>query len=237
MKKDKKLQGYANESTERYNSPNILAELKQHIQPQEKWYEKMPKKTWYAVGGSLASAIVVVVVLLCVFLIKPNMVSPDVGNGDSNSSGTTTDIPRVYYYSGKNEAVALDSINKTTSIFDFEEINLQYCQRHIDDEYNETLFYRIEYYNEETLNFFRMNIVTNEDYQYPFQDTSLWVSTTYRGQQLYYFERIVEKEGLYTYEINAILSTESEKIDIYYSGIGLEETSNFLSVLDQIFVE
>lgn len=237
MKKDKRLQEYANKSTERYNSPDILAGLKQHIQPQEKWYEKLPKKTWYAVGGSLASAIVVVVVLLCVFLIKPNIITPD--TGDSNLSGGTGESEKKeYFYDGQSADVMVDEINQATLIFDYKNKNIKSATKHFDEKYHDTLFYCIECYNEETVDFFRIHIVTNEDYDYEFQEiTPLWQDATYKGYQLLYREQCTEEDGLYCFRIDAILETDKEDIAIYYEGISLEETSNFLSVLDQIFVE
>lgn len=236
MKKDKRLQEYANKSTEKYNSPDILAELKQHIQPQEKWYEKLPKKTWYAVGGSLVSAIVVVV-LLCVFLIKPDIIIPD--TGDSNlSGGSGESIKKEYFYDGQSTDVMVDEINQATFIFDYKNEHVLSASKHCDVEYQDTLFYRIEYYNEETFETFRINIVTNEGYDYEFQEiTPLWQDATYKGYQLLYREQCTEEDGLYYFKIDAILETDKEDIAIYYEGISLEETSNLLSVLDQIFVE
>lgn len=236
MKKDKRLQEYANESTGQYNSPKILAELKQHIQPKEMWYEKFPKKTWYAVGGSLASALVVVVVLLCVFLIKPNIVSP--GGGDSNTDGGSAgSIKKEYFYDGQSEDVTVDEINQATLIFDYKNENIEKANKHFDEVYHDTLFYCIEYLNKETFEFIRVNVVTNEDYDYEFNDiTSSWQNTTYKGYQLSYDEQCTEEEGLYYFKVDAILKTDKEDIAIYYEGIGLEETSNFLSALDQVFV-
>lgn len=245
MRKDKRLQEYANKSMEQYNNPEIFEQLKQHIKPKEKkeaWYERISRKTWYAVGGSFATVAIVAVVLLCVFLIEPGILSLHDTNTTPNATDNPTDIPTAtpkkeyfgYILVGNSST---QKVNQYTEALDLTEIDLVYVKEHTDSHYGDILYFSMGYYNEETLDNVVLNVVTNQDYNYVFLDSTNWNKTTYRGYELVYNEAFEEDEGIYFFTVNAILKTDKENITIYYEGVSLEETSNFISALDQIFVQ
>ena len=245
MKKDKRLQEYANKSMEQYNNPEIFEQLKQHIKPKEKkeaWYEKISRKTWYAVGGSFATVAIVAVVLLCVFLIEPGILSLHDTNTTPNATDNPTDIPTIppkkeYFGNVLSANSSITTANQQTEFLDLTEIDLVYVVAHRDSHYGDILYFSMGYYNEETLDNVVLNVVTNQDYNYVFLDSTNWNKTTYRGYELVYNESFEEDEGTYFFTVNAILQTDKEDIEIYYEGVSLEETSNFISALDQIFVQ
>lgn len=244
MKKDKRLQEYANKSMEQYNNPEIFEQLKQHIKPKEKkeaWYEKISRKTWYAVGGSFATVAIVAVVLLCVFLIEPGILSLHDTNTTPNATDNPTDIPTTppkKEYFGYNETnSSITEINQYTQKLDYSEKNNIYVNKYIDIKYGDILYFSLKYYYEETIEEVILNVVTNEDYEYEFKDTTGWKQTKYRGFDLSYKEVSVEEDGLYFFTVYAILKTDKENIEIRYEGVSLEETSNFISALDQIFIQ
>ena len=110
-------------------------------------------------------------------------------------------------------------------------------KKYIDSQYGDILYFSLKYYYEETIEEVILNVVTNEDYEYDFKDTTGWKQTKYRGFDLSYEEVSVEEDGLYFFTVYAILKTDKENIEIRYEGVSLEETSNFISALDQIFVQ
>ena len=244
MKKDKRLQEYANKSMEQYNNPEIFEQLKQHIKPKEKkeaWYERISRKTWYAVGGSFATVAIVAVVLLCVFLIEPGILSLHDTNTTPNATDNPTDIPTTppkKEYFGFNEAnSSITEINQYTQKLDYSEEDNINVKKYIDSQYGDILYFSLKYYYEETIEEVILNVVTNEDYEYDFKDTTGWKQTKYRGFDLSYEEVSVEEDGLYFFTVYAILKTDKENIEIRYEGVSLEETSNFTSALDQIFIQ
>ena len=244
MRKDKRLQEYANKSMEQYNNPEIFEQLKQHIKPKEKkeaWYEKISRRTWYAVGGSFATVAIVAIVLLCVFLIEPSILSPHDTNTTPNATDNPTDIPTTppkKEYFGYNETKSsIIEINQYTQKLDYSEKNNIYVNKYIDIKYGDILYFSMGYYNEENLDNVVLNVVTNQDYNYVFLDSTNWNKTTYRGYELVYNESFEEDEGTYFFTVYAILKTDKENIEIRYEGVSLEETSNFISALDQIFVQ
>ncbi len=245
MRKDKRLQEYANKSMEQYNNPEIFEQLKQHIKPQEKkeaWYERISRKTWYAVGGSFATVAIVAVVLLCVFLIEPGILSSNNMDTTPNATDNPTDTPIVppkkeYFDNYLSANSSIQKANQQTEFLDLTENNLVYVVEHTDSHYGDILFYSIGYYNEENLDNWVLNVVTNEDYNYVYYDSTYWSKTTYRGFELVYNEVLEEDDGAYLFKIDAILKTDKENIEIYCDGVRFEEVSNFLSALDQIFVQ
>lgn len=245
MKKDKRLQEYANKSMEQYNNPEIFEQLKQHIKPKEKkeaWYEKISRRTWYAVGGSFATVAIVAVVLLCVFLIEPDILSLHDTNTTPNATDNPTDIPttppkKEYFGNVISANSSIAKANQHTEFLDLTENNIVYVKEHTDSQYGDILYFSLKYYYEETIEEVILNVVTNEDYEYEFKDTTGWKQTKYRGFDLSYEEVSVEEDGLYFFTVNAILKTDKEKIEIRYEGVSLEETSNFISALDQIFIQ
>ena len=245
MKKDKRLQEYANKSMEQYNNPEIFEQLKQHIKPKEKkeaWYEKISRRTWYAVGGSFATVAIVAIVLLCVFLIEPSILSPHDTNTTPNATDNPTDIPttppkKEYFGDVLVGSSSIQNVNQYTEALDLTENKLAYVKEHTDSHYGDILYFSIRYDNEETIEDIVLNVVTNEDYEYEFKDTTGWTQIEYKGFNLSYKDVFVEEDGLYFFTVNAILQTDKEDIAIYYEGVSLEETSNFISALDQIFVQ
>ena len=242
MKKDKMLQEYANKTMEQYNDPEILEQLKQHIKPKKAWYEKISRKTWYAVGGSFATIAVVVVALLCVFLIEPGVLSPNdsdpTPNVNDNPSDTPVVPPKKEYFGEDIETISsIIEVCEYTKNLDLSDLNIVYVKEHTDSQYGDILYFSVKYYNEESLDNFIVNVVTNEDYEYDFKDATNWTQTTYKDFELLYEEKVTEEDGLYFFTVEAILKTDKEDIAIYYEGVGFEETSNFLSALDQVFVQ
>ena len=187
MKKDKRLQEYANKSMEQYNNPEIFEQLKQHIKPKEKkeaWYEKISRKTWYAVGGSFATVAIVAVVLLCVFLIEPGILSPHDTNTTPNATDNPTDIPTTppkkeyfgYILVGNSST---QKVNQYTEALDLTESKLVYVKEHTDSQYGDILYFSLKYYYEETIEEVILNVVTNEDYEYEFKNPLDWKQIKY----------------------------------------------------------
>ena len=242
MKKDKRLQEYANKSMEQYNSPEIFEELKQRIKPEEAWYEKISRKTWYAIGGSFATVAVVVVVLLCVFLIEPGILSKSDTNPTPNVSDNPSNIPVVppkkeYFGNVLSANSSIQKTNQHTKYLDLAENNIVYVKEHTDSQWGDILYFSVKYTFEETAEDVVLNVVTNEDYDYEFKDATIWTQTTYGTFELLYEEIFIEEDGIYFFTINAILKTDNEDIAIKYEGVSFEETSNFLSALEQVFVQ
>lgn len=241
MKKYKRLQEYANKSMEQYNSPEIFEELKQYIKPKEVWYEKFSRKTWYAIGGSFATIAVVVVVLLCVFLIEPGVLSTNDLNPTPNVSDNPTPsvVPPKKEYFGYNKETdsSIMEVNQHMQNLELSYDNVVHVKKHSDSQYGDVLYFSMSYYNEETLDSLIINVVTNQDYEYKFNDSTHWRKTSYKGYDLLYNEAYKEDEGIYFFKVDAILETDKEDVAICYEGVSLEETSNFLSALDQVFIQ
>ena len=242
MKKDKRLQEYANKTMEQYNDPKILEQLKQYIKPKKAWHEKIPRKSWYAIGGSFATVAIVAVVLLCVFLIEPVALPTNDTNPTPNVSDNPSDTPVIppkkeYFGNVLSANSSIQKVNQYTANLDLTENNIAYVKKHTDSQYGDILYFSLRYVYEETIEEIVLNVVTNEDYEYDFKDATNWTQTTYKDFELLYEEKVTEEDGLYFFTVNAILKTDKEDIAIKYEGVGLEETSNFLLALDQVFVQ
>lgn len=223
MKRNKKLQEYANQSLKTLNNDEFLNVLKERIEIKKTEHHKRKQLRNPVLIGSVA-IIVVVVTFLCVFLIG----SPDIE--DPNK--------KQYLQANQesSESTIID-LNFATDNLDLV-IDLEFSvSKIIDSKYDEILYYSICYSNEETLDTVQLYVVVNKEYDFIFDHAEYDKENDISGQKLNYIESCSFEDEIYYFSAYGEIITQSEKIYIEYNGVSFEENSNFILIINQLLTK
>lgn len=221
MIRNKKLQKYADKSLSFLQDEAFLKTL-QEGSKQTPSGKKMPKKTIFAISSSLCVA-VLVVVLLCVFLIEPQM--PNEQDGDSN------------FYAVENQRTVVSSVeevNNNAESISFKATSGIAVKKVVDISYDETLYFVIDCSDEETMETVSIFVVVNSEYTLPFPIAGEKINDNINEYTISYTENYTEEDGLFYVDSAGEICTQSEIVYVRYSGVSFEKNSNFLAYLGNI---
>lgn len=221
MHRNKKLQEFANKSLLPLKDDAVLDELKGHT-VQTSSNKRLSKKTIFAMVSSMC-AVVLTIVLLCVFLVEPKI--PTDQTGDSK------------FYAIENQrtvASSIDEVNNATEHFAIKDLSDIMINKVVDYHYNETLYFVIAFNNDETMESLTLFVVVNDDYTLPFPIVGTIINETIADYSVSYTERYTEDDGLFFVDTTGEIFIENGRVFVEYSGVDFEKRNNFLTYLSRI---
>ena len=174
------------------------------------------------------------VALLCVFLIKPPVVSDHVRDNQPDNKQEEVIPPKTY---SEDNQVSEDS--------DTEELNgalnsIKFCGdnlsvvRYTDSHYNETLYYSVVYSSDEDPFYVDFKILTNPDYTIDFGEMVYNQQGTVASYEIQYVENCEQDEDIFSFTDSAVIKTDKETIYINAEIFSFEEDSCFIDLLNEI---
>jgi hypothetical protein len=222
MKINKKLQAYANKSFAPLKNDGFLSELKNRTDEKETAKNRI---SLYSVIAGSATAIIVAAILLCVCLIDPAVAA--------------TEKPAKKNYLQENQiflASSLSELNEQTAVFDFIADN-SVVNKVIDSSYGDTLFFTLNYSDDDTGESIHICVVTNKMYDFIFDHPEYNNEATVNGYKLQYAENYTLEDDIYNFKCEGEIITENEKLCIEYESYSFDEQSNFLNFLKGMLAE
>lgn len=217
---NKKLKKYAARQTKNLAKTESLITLKEK-------QKEMRSVTWNKrkfiplIVGTVFSVITIAVVLLCVFFI---------GSEDE----TNDTAPRVYLEENlSSQNITVEALNEELQYFTF--VNGNYSiNRFEDEDYGETLFYSVNFVDEDGLNQMDFVVAVNPNYNIEFEHKEYIKRDTVIGYAIEYVETYSEDEGLYFFTVKGEINIEEETVYIIAEIISFDEDSHFIEQLNRI---
>lgn len=247
MRKNKKLQNYANDSMQHLKNDDIYnALLQEHRKLKE---ERQSKKPFYSLKQfktacvSCACIVVSLVVALCVVFIEPQE-TPNKNDNNQNITDNlqqqepeTPLVPSIPHYAIENKVISLvtkDNLNTAlinTSIVLIEQ-NFDVCEAK-DDPTGDILYYIVDINNEEEMYYCQLEIVTNQYYDpKDIETTSTQIISTKEFNIKSQYDYL-EEDGLYIHSVIAETEVNGIKIIIReFSSITFSEDSGFQEFIE-----
>ena len=229
---NRKLKKFANKQLKRYQNEDFLNELKAK-QKESKMNNK--HKKFIPICLSTSSAVIMLAVaLLCVFLIKPPVVSDNVRDNQPDNKQEEVIPPKTY---SEDNQVSEDS--------DTEELNgalnsIKFCGdnlsvvKYTDSHYNETLYYSVVYSSDEDPFYVDFKVLTNPDYTIDFGEMVYNQQGTVASYEIQYVENCEQDEDIFSFTDSAVIKTDKETIYINAEIFGFEGSSGFIELLNEI---
>jgi len=219
MKKDKRLQTFANQSLSEFHNEDILNELKTINKASMDLKQKKRNKRKVIFGTSIATVAVAMVTIFSLIFV-PFFNNPKVEKNYNVGNQVTVESE-------------LNSLNLELSQFVFvldSEVSIFKVE---DKYYDETLYYyfNITYDSGDVLD---VIVITNEEYEFSF-DHSYDNNVDMGVFSMAYTEKyeMLDSDMFYVETFGAI-ENYKEKIYLSYSGIVFEEKSSFVEKITQI---
>lgn len=251
MRKNKKLQNYANESMQHLRNDDIYnALLQEHRKLKE---ERQSKKPFYSLKqfkiacATCACIVVSLVVALCVVFIKPQE-APSVNDNSQNITNNSqqpdvnnpplTDIP---HYEEEDKNLTIVSNYNLTEALANTKITVLTDESYIiteakDGRSGDILFYTIEINNEENMISCQIEIITNAYYEVKEESTNdagIILGKEFNIKSTYEF---YDEEGIYFHTVYAEAEVDGIKIIVReFSSITLSEDSGFQEFIESTF--
>lgn len=250
MRKNKKLQNYANESMQHLRNDDIYnALLQEHRKLKE---ERQSKKPFYSLKQfkiactTCACIVVSLVVALCVVFIDPKE-SPNINDNNQNITDNsqhpgidTPPEPEIPHYAVENKVISLvakDKLNTAllnTSIV-LAEQNYEVCEVK-DDPTGDILYYIVEINNEDEMYYCQLEIITNQ--YYDFKDIYTTSKQTICDKEFSINSQYdyIEEDGLYIHSVVAETEVDGIKIIVReFSSITFSEDNGFQEFIESTF--
>ena len=250
MRKNKKLQNYANESMQHLKDDDIYnALLQEHRKLKE---ERQSKKPFYSLKQfkiactTCACIVVSLVVALCVVFIDPQE-TPNINDNNQNITDNSQqpgiDIPSapsIPHYSEENKVLEIATSDKFNTALVESGISVSVGNSAIteikDGPSGDILFYTIDINNEEEMYSCQLEIVTNQYYDpKDIETTSIQIilgkEFNIKAQYDY-----IEEDGLYVHSVVAETEVDGIKIIVRdFSSITFSEDSGFQEFIESTF--
>lgn len=209
MKKDK-LQEYADKSLAKYDNPELREQIVRESVSGNVAVIDNRKRNWLI---SLITVTMIVVLAFGTYMFWPK-------------------TPREKHYLLENQKtndITIEAINAELDVISISNQSVVSSLQFEDTVYNETLYYKVTFLNDETSEKADFIIVSNKDYTYPF------IHETYDQQDesinINYAEQFTEEDGIYTFDCQGEFTVDILKIYVQYNGLSLEPQSNFINFL------
>ena len=232
---DKKLKKYAEKQLAPYQNEKFLMELKSKINEQKKEKANKRKKfvsMWLSFGGTIA---VIVVVLICVFVIKPANNIQENSQTPIQIEPNSEEILQKKYLeeNRKTLEVTLEELNSILQDISFCGENCS-VKKIIDNYYNEQLYYYVTYNDNEGFIQADFTISVNPNYiidsAYKEYDRQGIVASF----EIQYAEDSEIEEGMFFFTDSGVIKTEHEVIYTNAEIIGFDDNNNFIEMLNEI---
>ena len=250
MRKNKKLQNYANESMQHLKDDDIYnALLQEHRKLKE---ERQSKKPFYSLKQfkiactTCACIVVSLVVALCVVFIDPQE-TPNINDNNQNITDNSQQpgidipsVPSIPHYSEENKVLEIATSDKFNTALVESGISVSVGNSAItetkDGPSGDILFYTIDINNEEEMYYCQLEIVTNQYYDpKDIETTSIQIilgkEFNIKAQYDY-----IEEDGLYIHSLVAETEVDGVKIIVReFSSITFSEDSGFQEFIESTF--
>ena len=250
MRKNKKLQNYANESMQHLRNDDIYnALLQEHRKLKE---ERQSKKPFYSLKQfkvactTCACVVVSLAIALCVVFIKPQEI-PNINDDNqtitNNSQQPSIDIPSVPsipHYSEENKvSSAITSGDLNMALMNSEiyiSVGNYIITETKDGPSGDILFYTIDINNEEEMYSCQIEIVTNQYYDpkdIEATSTQIILGKEFNIKVQYDY---IEEDGIYIHSVVAETEVDGIKIIVReFSSITFSEDSGFQEFIESTF--
>lgn len=218
MKRNKKLQKYADESLAKYGNEEFLQKMKFAVSQNKQ--KKRNKKFLYPVLGGIG-ATVAVVALVCVLLFVPI--------GETGSSDGGWGFQAASQGASVSKKTTVEELNDSTAGIKFSAENVDSINKAKDKRNKETLYFTLEYSFNDGSDTVKLLIDVSPNFKYV-SGKSFDKLEVVNGYKVNYIETVAD-DG---FTASAHIVTPSEEVFIEYSGGGNEGQSDFLSVLESI---
>lgn len=224
MKKDRKIEQYVQNTTKQYQNPEFLEGLKTEAKRNQPWISTIPRKTLYILSGCAIGAIVATVVLLCVFLIKPEN-----GNAGSQYVGG-----KVYFDAGDDWVCStVEEINECTEYINLVGSDFGAVTKTLDKDTGETLGFHTSHsvVTASTYDNMTIHVIVSPNYQFFVYDTTDWEHTTFEGFDLVYNEWTRPSGTESAFDVSegiVAIITDKEIIYVNYEGFSEDGTNRML---------
>lgn len=222
---NKKLKKYIAGQMKKIDGTNSLTRLKEQQKKMNDSSKQCRRGRLSFIIGVGFSIVTLVVILLCVYFIKIE---------DENIEKE----PRAYLEENLSvEAVTMETLNEELPSFSFSKN--KYCinsiKRYNDKYYGETLFYSIEYTNDEGL-IIDFIVLTNTDYNIEFEHQQYTKKDSIIGYEINYTEIITEDDGIYFITVKGEIVFEKEVLYITVELVSFAKEYSLKELLDKIIV-
>lgn len=224
----RKLGRQADDYLDQFENETFHQEVREELFPQPTPARKRirPKQVWISFAATMAIACVVLV--CCLTLLTPSTGKP---------SGNPVKPPEKEYFfeNEKQESCSLDQIN--SSLDGSIAFDIAQCEttRKFDSISNDTLYYQISYINEDMLEETKIQVYTNEFYQFDWNVSDANTSDIIKEFYVHYLTSYHDQEFYFTVFTQAYITLDNAKIYVEYNGVSLDgQSNNFLQALAQI---
>ena len=250
MRKNKKLQNYANESMQHLKDDDIYnALLQEHRKLKE---ERQSKKPFYSLKQfkiactTCACIVVSLVVALCVVFIDPQE-TPNINDNNQNITDNLQQqepeipsVPSIPHYSEENKVLEIATSDKFNTALVESGISVSVGNSAItetkDGPSGDILFYTIDINNEEEMYSCQLEIVTNQ--YYDSKDIYTTSKQIISGKEFSINSQYdyIEEDGLYIHSVVAETEVDCIKIIVReFSSITFSEDSGFQEFIESTF--
>lgn len=250
MRKNKKLQNYANESMQHLKDDDIYnALLQEHRKLKE---ERQSKKPFYSLKQfkiactTCACIVVSLVVALCVVFIDPQE-TPNINDNNQNITDNLQQqepeipsVPSIPHYSEENKVLEIATSDKFNTALVESGISVSVGNSAItetkDGPSGDILFYTIDINNEEEMYSCQLEIVTNQ--YYDSKDIYTTSKQIISGKEFSINSQYdyIEEDGLYIHSVVAETEVDGIKIIVReFSSITFSEDSGFQEFIESTF--
>ena len=240
---NRELKKYAEKQSIQYRNEEFLEELKVRQREGKKEHRFFNKKlvSLYASLGVVLATIMVV--LLCVFLIKPSTTTTDIESQtpiymEPAQEEPVHDMIPVKEYLEENmekEDCDLTDVNNALSYISFSAGD--HIQKIIDKKYKEILYYYFSYTSDDELVMLKFRVCGNPDYKMDGESKEYAQKGNVASYEIQYSETVNCDDDIYFFTESGRITTDREIILIDAEIIGFEENSNFIELLNEIIQE
>lgn len=222
MNTKKKLDAYAQKDLSEYENKQFLEALKEKALENSTGQRRLSFRTILALS---LVAFAVLVVSIGIFLWAPWE------NAEQTALKNDDPIERLYLLEDeKTIDISLQELNEQMEEIKFSSENLIRVSKVENTNYNEILYFIIDYDFSEFDNIV-ICISNNPFYKYDFDHAPYDQDSTINSFKVQYNELYTEEDGIYFFKTKGEINLGKTNLYIIYSGIGVEETSSFIDLL------
>ncbi len=250
MRKNKKLQNYANESMQHLKDDDFYnALLQEHRKLKE---ERRSKKPFYSLKQfkiactTCACIVVSLVVALCVVFIDPQE-TPNINDNNQNITDNLQQqepeipsVPSIPHYSEENKVLEIATSDKFNTALVELGISISVGNSAIteakDSPTGDVLYYIVEINNEDGMYSCQLEVITNQYYdlkEIEATSTQIILGKEFKINSQYDY---IEEDGLYIHSVVAETEVDGVKIIVReFSSITFSEDSGFQEFIESTF--
>ncbi|MBR4800616.1 MAG: hypothetical protein IK048_02975 [Clostridia bacterium] len=218
---NRKLKKYAERQLETCENQEFLNELK--AKQRENAKSGKNRKRIISILVPLASTVIAaVVVLLCVFLIKPV-------SANNQERQYQLNLEDMY-----STSISLDTLNNEMTTIEFSEKPYAKIDKYFDNKSNNFVFYYIEYVHDDEVSVVDFQISSDPQYKEFIDKPNYNKQGVVAGKTIDYFESFTVEDEIYFFKVIGAIVSGQEIIYIEADLIALDENSGFIELLNDI---